>query len=91
MYHMTIDQIRKAAFAQPFVPFTVSLGDGRRFFVGHPENIMITPEASRTFIVAESGEDYSIIDMLLVTSIDYKKRGSKNRTNGRSNGKHRPS
>lgn len=88
---MTIDQIRKAATKQPFVPFTVSLGDGRQFFVGHPENIMITAEASRTFIVAESGEDYSIIDLLLVTSIDYKKRKAQSKTNGRSNGKHRPS
>ena len=88
---MTIDQIRKAAQAQPFVPFTVSLGDGRRFFVGHPENIMVSSEANRTFIVAESGEDYSIIDLLLVTSIDYRKRRAQGKTNGRSNGKHRPS
>lgn len=88
---MTIDHLRKAATAHPFVPFTVSLGDGRRFFIGHPENIMITAEASRTFVVAESGEDYSIIDLLLVTSIDYGKRSSRNKSNGRSNGKHRPS
>lgn len=88
---MTIDHIRKAAKAQPFVPFTVSLGDGRRLLVGHPENIMISSEATRTIIIAESGEDYGIIDLLLVTSIDYKKRGAKSKTNGRSNGKHRPS
>jgi len=88
---VTIDQLRKAAATRPFVPFTVSLDDGRQFFVGHPEKIMITPEASRTFIVAESGEDYGIIDLLLVTSIDYKKRGAKGKTNGHSNGKHRPS
>lgn len=88
---MTIDQLRKAASARPFFPFTVSLGDGRKFRVGHPEKIMITPEATRTFIVAESGEDYSIIDLLLVTSIDYKQRGSRSKANGRSNGKHRPS
>jgi len=86
---MTIDQLRKAASARPFIPFTVSLGDGRRFLVGHPENIVIATEASRTFIVAESGEDYSIIDRLLVTSIDFKKRGSKIKSNVRSNGKHR--
>ena len=68
---MTIDQLRKAAKAEPFRRFTVSLADGRRFVVPHPEFIWIPPKASRTFVVAEAGEDYSIIDLLLVTSIDF--------------------
>lgn len=68
---MTVDQLRKAAKAEPFKPFTVSLADGRRFFVPHPEFLWIPPEASRTFVVAESGGDYSILDLLLVTSIDF--------------------
>jgi hypothetical protein len=68
---MTIDQLRKAARAEPFRLFTISLTDGRRFRVRHPEFILIPPEASRTFVMAESGEDYSIIDLLLVTSIDF--------------------
>ena len=69
---MTIDQIRKATRAQPFRPFTVCLADGRQMRVRHPECIMIPPEASRTFIVAQEGEDYTIIDLLLVTSLDFK-------------------
>ncbi len=68
---MTITQVRRVAKAEPFIPFTVSLTDGRRFRVRHPECIWIPPEASRTFQVVESGEDYSIIDLLLVTSIDF--------------------
>jgi hypothetical protein len=68
---MTIDQLRRAVKAEPFKPFCVSLTDGRRFRVKHSEFILIPPGASRTFVVAESGEDYSIIDMLLVTSIDF--------------------
>lgn len=68
---MTINQVRKAARTEPFKPFTVSLADGRRLRVRHPECIMVPPKASRTFVVAESGEDYDIIDLLLVTSIDY--------------------
>jgi|CXWL01.1.fsa_nt_gi hypothetical protein len=87
---MTIDQIRKAVFAEPFIPFTISLGDGRRFEIRHPEFIMVPREASR-IIVAESGEDYNVIDVLLVTSLDFKKRGQRGKTNGKSNGKHRPS
>jgi len=68
---MTIDQLRKTAKAEPFLPFTICLADGRRFCIRHPECILIPLEASRTFVVAESGEDYSIIDVLLVTSIDF--------------------
>jgi len=36
---MTVEQLRKAAKAEPFKPFTVSLTDGRRFRVKHPEFI----------------------------------------------------
>lgn len=67
---MTIDQLRRAAKAEPCKPFTISLTDGRRFFVPHPEFIWIPPEALRTFNVAGTGEDYSMIDVLLVASID---------------------
>lgn len=31
---MTIEQLRKAYRAEPFKPFTISLTDGRRFYVG---------------------------------------------------------
>ena len=68
---MTIDRVRQAVRTEPFKPFTLSLTDGRRFRVRHPECIMIPPEASRTVVVAESGENYSIVDLLLVTSIDF--------------------
>ena len=37
----------------------------------HPECVMIGREAGRTFGVAGEGEDYNIVDLLLVTSIDY--------------------
>jgi hypothetical protein len=68
---MTIEQLRKAAYATPFRPFTVCLADGRQVRVRSPEYIWIPPEAQRTFHVASSGEDYRVIDLLLVTSIDF--------------------
>jgi hypothetical protein len=79
---MTIDQLRKAVRAEPFRPFTISLTDGRRFDVPHREFIWIPPEAARTIGVAGSGEDYSIIDLLLVTSLDFDRAKSRRR-NGR--------
>ena len=77
---MTIEQLRKAYRAEPFKPFTISLTDGRKFYVGHQEYLSIAPQAQRTFVVAAEGEEYSIVDLLLVTSLDYKN----SRPNGRS-------
>ncbi len=68
---MTIDQLRMVVKAEPFKPFTVSLADGRRFLVPHPKFVWVPPKASRTFNIAGEGEDQSIIDLLLVTSIDF--------------------
>jgi len=68
---MTIEQLRKAVKSERFEPFTLSLADGRRLYVPHPEFVWIPPEASRTFHVAGKGEDYSVVDLLLVASIDF--------------------
>lgn len=86
---MTIDQLRKAVKAEPFKPFTISLTDGRHFHVRHPEMIAVLPEATRTFVVAGTGEDYSIVDLLLVTSIDFDGRKASGGKNGKRNGRSR--
>ena len=77
---MTMEQLRGAMRAQPFKPFAICLTDGRQLLVPHPECVMVPPEASRTFVVAAQGEDYRIIDLLLVTSLDF---GDGRRSNGR--------
>ena len=77
-----MEQLRKAVKAEAFRPFTVSLADGRRFSVPHPEFIWIPPEASRSFHVAGEGEDYSVVDLLLVTSIDFGNGASAPRDSG---------
>lgn len=68
---MTIEQLRNAVRAEPFKPFTICFGDGRQFFVPHPEFVALPPGASRTFVVVEPEENYRIIDLLLVTSLDF--------------------
>lgn len=68
---MTIEQLREARQAQPFRPFTVCLADGRKIPVPHPEFLLALPGASRTFVVATTSETYKIIDLLLVTSLDF--------------------
>jgi hypothetical protein len=68
---MTIEQLREAHQNKPFRPFKISLADGRQFDVPHPEFLLTPPHASRTFVVAKSPDVYSVIDLLLVTSIDF--------------------
>ena len=68
---MTIEQLREAHQARPFKPFRICLADGREIKVPHPEFLLAPPGASRTFVVATSSETYKVIDLLLVTSLDF--------------------
>lgn len=66
----TIDGLRNTLRAQPFRPFTLDMGDGRSWRVEHPDFVWIPPEGSRTVIVSAGGDDFEIVDMLLVTSFE---------------------
>lgn len=55
---MTTETIRAARQAHLFRPFTISLADGRRYFVAHSECLAIPPGTGRT---------------VLVTSLDFSK------------------
>ncbi len=66
---MTVEQLTNVHHAQPFRPFTIHMGDGRTFFVKHPD--FISRSASgRTVIVHGENESFSILDLLLATEIE---------------------
>ena len=67
---MTIDQVRTLLTAQPFVPFTLCLADGRQFPVHSREFIALSP-AGRTVAVYQPNGLVDIIDLLLVTSLQH--------------------
>ena len=67
---MTNEQLRKTLRTQPFRPFTLHMGDGRALRVRHPDFVWIPPEGRRTAIVSTGGEDFEIVDLMLVTSIE---------------------
>ncbi len=67
---MTPEQLREVLKRQPFTPFTISLSDGRRFRVPHPDWVWVPPEHARIFTVG-AGDHFSIVDLILVTSIDF--------------------
>ncbi len=80
---MTVEQLRKAIQANPFRPFDILTGDGRKFHVPHPEFIAMAPKAERTFVVfGRTGEDYTVLDLLLVVGLDFKARNGQRRRTG---------
>lgn len=68
---MTIDQLQAAMKERPFKPFNVCLGDGRVLPITHPENIAMGHGATRTFVVYGPGDAYRVVDLLLVTTLDF--------------------
>jgi hypothetical protein len=79
---MTIEQLRKALHARPFRRFDICLADGQRFPVPHPECLLVPPQASRTFVVYSEPESYQVLDLLLVTALDFP--GGRARSNGKA-------
>ena len=65
---MTIQQPRDAQRANPFRPFTVHMADGRAFPVPHPDFLSMSP-TGRTVIIYQEDDEFSILDLLLMTKI----------------------
>ena len=68
---MTIEQLRRAYRATPFRPFVLHLADGREIAVRSPEFMSFSP-SGRTIIVHQLDDSWNIIDLLLVTDIEFK-------------------
>jgi hypothetical protein len=68
---MTIEQIRTAYEAQPFRPFVIHLADGRQIPVLSPEFMAAAP-SGRTVIVYQQDDAFNVIDLLLVTDLEFK-------------------
>jgi hypothetical protein len=68
---MTIEKLRAAVVTRPFRPFTIVMGDGTRCHVSHPEMIAMNPKAERTVIVAFGAEEHAVLDLLLMTALEY--------------------
>jgi len=72
---MTIDQIRNAYNAQPFQPFVIHLADGREVPVVSRESIMAAP-SGRTVVVCQSDDRVNIIDMPLITDLEFRRQSN---------------
>ena len=80
---MTIEQLRNAYQAKPFHAFVLHLADGREIPVKHPDFIIASP-SGRTIIVYQPDDSFNIIDLLLVTDLEFKPRNGTTRKRGRT-------
>jgi hypothetical protein len=66
---VTLEQLRKACDAQPFVAFVLHLADGRGIRVGSREFVGGAP--GRTVAVHRPDGRMNVIDLLLVTDLEF--------------------
>jgi len=70
---MDLQGVREALLRRPFESFSIRLADGRSLDIPHPEMVAV---GKRRIIVVEQNDSWSVIEPLLIVSLDY-------------NGKHR--
>jgi hypothetical protein len=71
---MDINSIRNAVREQPFRPFVLSLADGRRVAVKHPEFVAMN---ERIVIVTNEESATKILEPLLIVSLEHEPAGRK--------------
>ena len=69
---MNLDGIREALHRRPFRTFSIGLVDGQSFDVPHPEFVGV---GQRLVTVVAVDNSWSVIDPLLVVSLDYEDSG----------------
>ena len=77
--------LRELYDARPFVPFTITLADGRKLPVVHNEFLSFFP-TGRAMMLTHGDDRFTLIDLLLVTSVDV---DPKFRTRGKATGRKR--
>jgi hypothetical protein len=65
---MDIQGIREAVRREPFEPFAMRLADGRALPISHPEFVAVHPR--RVIVILDDGS-WSVIEPLMVVSLDY--------------------
>lgn len=66
---MTTEQFANTLRQAPFRPFTIHMADGRVFHVSHPDFIARS-KSGRTVIVFGDDDDYSVLDLLLMSELE---------------------
>ena len=63
-----IGEIRRLVGAQPFIPFTIHMGDGGAVRVPTHDHILVFPKGSRV-IVSYDNDEWDVLSPLLMSRI----------------------
>jgi hypothetical protein len=83
---MDIAGVREALHKQPFERFAIRLADGRSLPVPHPDFVALAP---RRIIVVAEDNSWTVVEPLLIVSLDYgsgKRKGGNDSSKKRRNG-----
>ena len=69
---MDLAGLREALRREPFEPFTIRLADGRSLLVRYPEFVAV---GTRRAIVIAEDDSWSVVEPLLIVSLDYNGAG----------------
>ncbi len=83
---MISEQVRAACSAEPFQPFIMHLADGRNIPVLHREFMANSP-SGRTAVIYQPDDSFNIVDLLVVTDLEFKAPPSGNGKRGRKPGR----
>jgi hypothetical protein len=67
---MTPQELRAAVQGTPFRPFIIHMADGRSFPIRHPDFLLIAPNGRTAFAFGPTADEFSILDVLLMTEIE---------------------
>ena len=66
---MNIAMFRELHEARPFVPFTITMADGRKLPVIHNEFLYFFP-SGRAVMLTHRDDRFTLMDTLLITAVD---------------------
>ncbi len=75
---MTATEIRKFWHTTPFAPFNIVLAGSEKLHVPHPDFLALSPNG-RVAHVWRKNDDYTAVDVMLITALKKTKNGSKSR------------
>ena len=73
---MTREKLREILHAEPFVPFSLRLADGKRVPVVHPDFVATAQTGRLACVFHGEGDASTFIDILLVTAIEMNPDGA---------------
>jgi hypothetical protein len=76
---MKMIALRELHGARPFVPFTLTLADGRKMAVPHNEFLSLSPHGNFAVLTHADDAGFTVIDLLMVTAADFDLRAAPRR------------